>query len=525
VIALSAAGLAGALAGRRGGQAAALPSYQRLTFRRGMIRTARFGPDFRTVLYGALWEGDVCRTHTVRPESPESAALPLPPSTPLAVSSTGELALALGTHFRGVMTYGTLARVPLAGDAPRELQEGVKYADWSPDGQELVVVRRVAEGDRLELLSGTVLAEPAAPGGGFSFPRFSPSGDAVAVFELDAAANLNGRVVIVDLAGVKRTVSRTYFNVFGLAWRGREVWFTAADELPLYRNAIHAMDGSGSVRLVARVPGNTSLHDVAPDGRVLIARTDDRSGFTVRAPGDSTERDLSWLDASSLLDISPDGRRILFSETGVGGGPRLSTYVRGTDGSAAVRLSDGAGRSLSPDGRWAIIRQVQGGERHLDVVPTGAGQGSRLERPGLTLLHARWLKDTSQVVALASPEAGGAPRLYVLDLPGSTTRPLTPEGLAVGLRGWAVSPDGAAVAVSAGGGVTLFPIAGGDARSVPGVTDRTRVLAWIDSGLLVSDDPIAGGTVYLVDPATGQRDVWLDIQPQDPAGIMSLDLA
>ena len=33
--------------------------YSRLTFRRGLIRTARFGPTFETVLYGALWDGDV----------------------------------------------------------------------------------------------------------------------------------------------------------------------------------------------------------------------------------------------------------------------------------------------------------------------------------------------------------------------------------------------------------------------------------------------------------------------------------
>ena len=76
----------------------AMPAYQRLTFRRGMIRTARFGPDFRTILYGALWDGDVCRVYTVRPESPESDARPLPPSMLLAVSASGELALALGTH-------------------------------------------------------------------------------------------------------------------------------------------------------------------------------------------------------------------------------------------------------------------------------------------------------------------------------------------------------------------------------------------------------------------------------------------
>ena len=65
-----------------------------------MIRTARFGPDFQTILYGALWDGDACRVYTVRSDSPESPRLALPTATPLAVSSSGELALALGTHAR-----------------------------------------------------------------------------------------------------------------------------------------------------------------------------------------------------------------------------------------------------------------------------------------------------------------------------------------------------------------------------------------------------------------------------------------
>jgi hypothetical protein len=221
----------------------AAPSYQRLTFRRGMIRTARFGPDFQTILYGALWDGDVCRVYTVRPDSPESSALPLPAAAPLAVSASGELALALGTHFRNIMTYGTLARVPLAGGAPRELEERIKYADWSPDGEELAIVRGLDAHDRLEFPIGTILAEPSEPGGGFSFPRVSPRGDAVAAFELASPQSLFGRVVVIDRAGAQLTVSpRPYFNVFGLAWHGDEVWFSAADELPLFRNTIYAMD-------------------------------------------------------------------------------------------------------------------------------------------------------------------------------------------------------------------------------------------------------------------------------------------
>ena len=501
-------------------EAVAWPSYQRLTFRRGMIRTARFAPDFQTVLYGAVWDSDVCRVYTVRPDGPESTAVGLPPATPLAVSVTGELALGLGTHRRGIMTYGTLAQVPMIGGAPRELQEQVKYADWTADGRDLAIVRGVGDRDVLEFPAGNVIAEPPGPGG-FSFVRVSPRGDAVAAFELDHAAWLSGKVVIVDRSGARRATSARYFNVFGLAWRGDEVWFTAADELPLLRNTVYAMDTSGTVRIVARVPGNTSLHDIAPDGRVLIARTDDRGGITVRTPGSSTERDLSWLDAATLADLSPDGNRALFCETGVGGGSKGSVYLRGTDGSPAVRLGDGIAQALSPDGRWAIARTAA---PHLDLIPTGAGTSRRLERPGLTLVAARWLPDGGRVVVRAHA-SDRAERLYVIDVNGTTVTPITSEGLAVDRAGWACSPDGSLVAVSTPNGPELFPIGGSSSRRVPSTTSRSRVVGWIATGLLISDDPLAGGQVDRVDLATGRRDTWADLQPQDPAGIMSLDLS
>lgn len=485
-----------------------------------MIRTARFGPDFQTVLYGALWDSDVCRIYTVRPDSPESSALALPPAVPLAVSVTGELALALGTHRRGIMTYGTLAQVPMIGGAPRELQEQVKYADWTADGRELAIVRGLPNRDVLEFPAGNVIAEPAAPRG-FSFVRVSPRGDAVAAFELDSAPWLWGKVVIFDRSGARRATSAPYFNVFGLAWRGDEVWFTAADEVPLLRNTVYAMDASGDVRVVARVPGNTSLHDIAPDGRVLIARTDDRGGITVRTPGSAAERDLSWLDAANLADLSPDGSRALFYEGGVGGGPKGSVYLRGTDGSPAVRLGDGTAQALSPDGRWAITRTTA---PHLDLIPTGAGTSRRLERPGLTLLSARWLPDGGRVLVQGRAREG-VERLYVIDVDGTTITPVTPEGLAVGAARWVPSPDGSMVAVSTPNGPELFPISGGSPRRVPGTTGRSQVVGWIVSGLLISDDPLAGGQVDRVDPATGRRDIWADLQPQDPAGIMNLNLS
>jgi hypothetical protein len=160
---------------------------------------------------------------------------------------------------------------------------------------------------------------------------------------------------------------------------------------------------------------------------------------------------------------------------------------------------------------------------HLDVIPTGPGQARRLERPGLKLDRARWLADGRQVVVRASAK-DGAPRLYLLDLEGIATRPVTPEGLAVGDSGWAVSPDGAMVAVSAGQRLELFPVGGGAGRRVPAGSDGWSVVSWAEKGLLVSEDPLSIGTVFRVDPATGRRDTWADIRPQDPAGMMHLML-
>jgi hypothetical protein len=500
------------------------PSFHRLTFRRGMIRTARFGPDHQTVVYGALWDGDVCRVYTVRQESPESAPVNLPAGMPLAVSSNGELAVALGAHLRGVMPYGTLARVPLAGGAPRELAEEVKYADWSPDGRELAVVRLVNGREQLEFPLGRVVAEPSTAGGGFSFPRVSPDGGRVACFELTSAGNLVGSVAVADRQG-KRVISPQYFNCFGLAWKGDEVWFTAADERPLFRDAIHAITMDGATRVVARIPGNASLHDISRDGRLLIARTDDRGGVAALTPGATQERDLSWLDNPVLADISRDGQQILFSEFGVGGGPLGGTYLRRTDGSPAVHLGVGIARALSPDGRWVLSADASGPgspSPYLDLIPTGPGQARRIQPPGVGFFTVRWLPDVRRVIVQAR-EMNGVARLYVLNLDDAALQPVTPQGVAVA-GAWALSPDGASVAVATESAIDVYPVGGGSPRAVPGLTVRDRLVGWIESGFLVSGDPnpFALEKVILVDPVSGRRAAWKEFRPPDPAGIMNM---
>ena len=122
---------------------AALPVYHPLTFRRGMVHAARFAPDGKTIIYTAAWEGKSLQLFTTRPESPESHELEPAGADVLAVSASGEMALSLRSHPIAQSLYsGTLARVPLVGGAPREVMENVEWADWSPDGSTLAIVRQ-----------------------------------------------------------------------------------------------------------------------------------------------------------------------------------------------------------------------------------------------------------------------------------------------------------------------------------------------------------------------------------------------
>ena len=119
-------------------------------YRRGYLTGARFAPDGQTIVYSAAWDGkpseifdDASRTAPNRGRSAFSAGI-------LAVSSSGEMAISLGCEDRWDPCFGTLARAPLAGGAPRELLEDVSSADWRPDGKELAAIHVVDGRYRIE---------------------------------------------------------------------------------------------------------------------------------------------------------------------------------------------------------------------------------------------------------------------------------------------------------------------------------------------------------------------------------------
>ena len=71
------------------------PSFQRVTFRRGVIDNGRFANGGRTIVYSASWDGNPFRVYSTQAESPESRDLGIVNAHLLGVSPSDEMALAL----------------------------------------------------------------------------------------------------------------------------------------------------------------------------------------------------------------------------------------------------------------------------------------------------------------------------------------------------------------------------------------------------------------------------------------------
>ena len=495
----------------------ASPAYHLLTYRRGTIRMARFAPDGQTVVYSAAWEGGPVEIFSTRFGTPESRSVGVPGAEILAISTNGEMAVLLNSRQTKSQVYtGTLARMPLGGGAPREILENIQWADWSPDGTRFAIVRDVNGRNRLEYPPDKVLYET---GGWISHPRISRKGDMIAFIDHPIQGDSIGTVVVVDLNGKKRSLSQSYGGgAVGLAWspKGDEVWVTAT--LIGIDRSVFAVSLSGKERLVARVPADLTLQDVMPDGRVLLARDSWRRGLIVHREDDPAEHDFTWLDWSFPVTLSPDGRTLLFREEGEAGGPSYAVYVRKTDGSPAVRLGDGQSLALSPDGKWALSCR---GDKETDLflLPTGAGEPRPLQGHDIIHSAATFFPDGKRAL-LAGTEPNHGLRLYVQDIDVDKIEAVTPEG--TNGFSFALSPDGRSIAaVGPDDKAYLFPVPSGDPLPIKGLQPGEVPVAWTADGrsLYIYRGGELPAKVYRLELATGNRVLWKQLMPPDPAGV------
>jgi Tol biopolymer transport system component len=507
--------IGGLLIGRVLGKVAP-PRFEQLTFQRGMIWSARYAPDGQTVVFGGGWEGKPVQMFSTKPGIPVARSLGPPGSDILAISRGGEMAVALGRTSRSVWVQtGTLAHAPLAGGQPRPLLEGVEWADWSPDGADLAVVRYEEGQDRLEYPVGQLLYSTA---GWIGHPRVSPRGDVVAFFDHPVFTDDGGSLSVVDRKGRVRVLVKGLKSAQGLAWStdGSEVWFSASDT-GADRN-LRAVSLRGRQRLLAVAPAELTLQDVAADGHVLFVRETWRAGMVALAPGEASVRDLSWLDYSLVRDMSGDGRTVLFIEGGRGGGSDYGVYLRRTDGSPAVRLGDGDAAALSPDGRWAITLPNET-PRQLILQPTGAGEPRPVTSDAINHLRARFFPDGWRI-AFAGHEPGRGVQLFVQDVSAGTPKPITPEG--AGLE-FAISPDGKYVAgIDSEQRIWIYPVEATEPRVLADLTPGLVPIRWSADGgkLYVCRPTDVPGRIFAYDFGTGRTELVREIELPDPAGFV-----
>jgi eukaryotic-like serine/threonine-protein kinase len=510
-----AAGLAGGILIAKRKPVGTQPVYYPLTYRRGTVYAARFAPDGQTIIYSASWDGKPSELFSTRAGSPEYTSLGIPGAQLLAMSSKGEMAVSLRSRYGAFQQYGTLARMPLAGGGAREILEQVNWADWSKDGASLAVAGMKEGFAQLEFPIGRTIYK--APGW-IGNIRISPQGDRIALLHHPVYADDGGSVVVVDASGNATTLSAGWISAQGLSWSptGDEIWFTAT-KVGIGR-ALYAVSLSGAERLIARVPAILTLQDIGRDGRALIQRETSRTEIKGSLNGNPKERELSWFDASLPADLSHDGRTLLFGEYGEAGGATYSVYVRGTDGSAAVRLGDGTALSLSPDGNWALcVTHVP--PEQLFLLPVKTGQPKTITRDNIDHIAGAWLPDGKRII-FAGSEPDHAPRLWLQDLEGGRPKPISPEG--GGIPAVFISPDGTQViGLGPDGKPSLFPVNGGEPRVIAGVTAQDRFSGFTGDGRAVYVYNLAGlpCVVSQLDYVSGKRKPWKQIVPADAAGV------
>ncbi|HLJ50335.1 MAG TPA: protein kinase [Bryobacteraceae bacterium] len=500
-----------------------MPSYERITFRKGYVTGARFTPGGTNIVYAASWEGAPERMYLAVPGNPDARDLGIPDNARLlSVSSKEDLAYLVGPYVKDRLGYenGTLVRTSISGGETRPLLNNVLRADWSPDGTSMAVLRRVNDLYRLEYPIGTVLWDK------LTWPlyaiRISPDGKYVAYV-------VQGQGSSLAMGYVDRSGKRKPFGVVSsqataedralLSWRpdGKEIWYRSLDQDSL--GTIYAADLYGKRRVALRLPSRVTFYDIAPDGRLLLSTDSLQVGILGVAPAETTEKDLSCLDASVLRGISEDGSMVLAGVSGRSG----SVYTRKTDGSPAVRLGDGFPVALSQDGKWVSgYMTKEGSKRQWFLMPTGAGEERMVDAPGLvaanTVVRA-WIDDHRYLVMGGRPNSSW--QCFVWDSEANTVKEVCPAGVLASEYPIMLSPDRKKVLAHEPNGLFVYPLDGGAPQEVHGLMmDHDIPIGWRADNrslyVITHHDTNRFFPLSVLDIASGQKTPWKEIRPSRP---------
>ncbi|HET6349748.1 MAG TPA: SMP-30/gluconolactonase/LRE family protein, partial [Candidatus Krumholzibacteria bacterium] len=488
--------------------------YRQRTFRPQTIFQALYAPDGTSIVFSAAPTGSTPYLYSLRPEFAEPVKVTDQPLQLLSVSKTGELAVLTHPTWVGHrLCTGTLARMPLAGGAPREILGNVFQAAWSPDGSDLAILRNLEGVFRLEYPIGKVLAQTGAY---FSDLRFSPDGKHIAFFVHPAYGDDRGGVAVVDLSGKQTMLADGYWGEEGIAWSpdSRTVYFSAGTGYADF--TIYAVTLDRQVRIAAQSAGGLVIHDISPGGQWLASRDDVNVLMRAHTPEMTGERDVSWQEYSQPIAITRDGTSFLFTNSGMSAGTNYQACMRKTDGSPVIVLGEGGGLDLSRDGAWAAAGIFP---NRCILYPTGAGEAKELATQSIAQIRdMRFFSDGTHVVVVGGPEKE-ATRAYLVDITGKDApRPITKPGVIRAYPG----PDGTQLLLQDGDGkYSLMSIDSSYTRvPVPGLTTGDDFASWTDDGrgVVISHTSVPG-SLDMVDIRSGARKTVHTLDPGVPGAL------
>jgi Tol biopolymer transport system component len=502
--------------------------FQRLTFQRGYIKRARFAPDGQNVVYSAMWEGRPYEVFTMRIGDQTARSLDLKNAMLVGMSASGEIAVLTNvrrTHNTPWIQVGTLARAPANGGAPREILEEVWDADISRDGKQFAVVRSPAGPQQLEFPIGKVLF---TTNGFLSDLRISPDGKSVAFMEHPLWGDDRGYVSLADSSGTVKRLTGEVGSEQGLAWSrdGREIWYGATTpRADSGERMVWAVSLDGKRREVFQVPDHAAVCDIAADGRLLFSHEVQTFAQIVASPASAPEHDVSVLGYGNDGSLSADGKMIAFTEMGPNSPLDYAVFFRRLDGTAAVEIGEGNTMGLSPDGKFAVAL-LPSQPNKLRILPTGAGEPRTFDVAPVKVDrdHISWMPGAREFVFLGT-EGEGPPHPYRMSLDGGSARPLTNQS---GAHFWnRVSPDGKFVIEAPFEGSNwhaekeIVDLATGQVRPAA-ILEGDSPVTWDQDGrhVFVARAGDNEAAILRVDVFTGQRQLWKQIRPEDPAGLL-----
>jgi serine/threonine protein kinase/Tol biopolymer transport system component len=497
-----------------------------LTIGNGYVGNARFGPDGHSVFYSASWNGNPVETFFMRIGDRDARSLGFKDTDLRSVSSKTELAIDLKTS----TVDHALARVPFAGGSPRVLLGGHRYADWSPDGNNLAVMRWA----RIEYPIGKLLYRTDAR---MHYLRFSPDGKYLAFFE---ANEPYGSIIIMDQNGNRKKLGPPMFwnYVTGLAWSpsGKEIWFgkPSADSNTF---VISSIDLSGKVREILPMNGWFEILDIFKDGRILLLQGYRRSGLIWGSTKESKEKNISFLDGSESWDITNDGKTVLIQQnTDAAIVPVPSIYLRKIDEPDAVYLGEGHAIGFSPDDQWVLAwsgETKSGPKNSILLFPVSMGEPKIITPDLQDAKPILWFPDGKRILIEAIIKGGKKQNreldraLFAFNIETKKSEQITPAGYYTSGSVNGISPDArflVAASVEKEDRWYLYSFNEKKLIDLPGVDIGDHSMQWSSDGSylyyqIVGEVP---AKVYRTNLTTGKKQLWKTVIPSDPAGVKNI---